>query len=304
SIGGPPLWGGGAPAFLALFDAARPTVLVTASDACFWGSSATLEASRRGIPSVALQHGMMVGSSAYVPVVSSRFAAWGDASARWLEARGVAPEKLVVTGAPRLDQIVNRSFPPRGTVAAKLEIDPALRWIVLATNPIAFARNAALLATAREGMRTWGERAVLVAKLHPSEDPGPYRAAAAGDPGIVIVPHGAIALYDLLSHADAVLTYHSSVGVEAMLLDRPVVSLESFGEENPLPYAREGAAAAARTAGELAGVLRREVAPGRDADARRERRARFVRDNLLAADGKSAERVAELIRGLASGGAS
>ncbi len=284
-----------------LFDAFPPTVLVTASDTAFWGYCATLEASRRGIPSVTLQHGMMVGEAGYVPVASTRFAAWGEASAHWLRARGVPADKIAVTGAPRLDVIFNGQRRPRETVAAALGVDAGIRWVVLATNPIPFERNAALLETARGGVARWGEPAVLLVKLHPSEDPAPYRARIAGNPGIAVVPHGGVDLYDLLAQADAILTFHSSVGLEAMALDRPVVSLEAFGEENPLPYARTGAAAAARTADDLARVLREDVAPGRRAQERRAARASFVRENLFATDGKSSQRVRDLVVSLARG---
>ncbi|MDP3938292.1 MAG: CDP-glycerol glycerophosphotransferase family protein [Deltaproteobacteria bacterium] len=286
-----------------LFDAHPATMLVTASDTSFWGRCATLEANRRGIPSLTLQHGMMVGDMGYTPVVSTKFAAWGDASARWLQARGVPAEKIEVTGAPRLDAIVNRKPIPRETIATQLRINPAARWIVLATNPITFARNAAMVGVARDGLRSWGEQAVLIVKLHPSEDAAPYRALIAWSDNAAVVRHGEVDLYDLLAAADAVLTFHSSVGLEAMMLERPVVSLEAFGEENPLPYAREGAAVSARSAAELVAALRRELDPGEIGTERRELRARFISDNLFAADGKSGERVRELIKTLAAGGA-
>lgn len=288
-------------AFTRIYDAFPTTVLVTASDTSFWGYCATVEARRRGIPSVTLQHGMMVGEAGYVPVVSSLIAAWGEASARWLRERGVPPEKIVVTGAPRLDGIVSGTRCPREVLAAGLGVDPGRRWVVLATNPIPFERNAALLATARKGVIDWGEPAILLVKLHPSEDPAPYRSAIEGDPNVVVVPHGKVDLYDLLAAADAVLTFHSSVGLEAMAFDRPVVSLEAFGEENPLPYARTGAAAAARSTEELARALREDVADGVRTLERRSARARYVRDNLLATDGKSSRRVRDLVVSLAPG---
>jgi hypothetical protein len=272
-------------AFRRLYEAFPTTVLVTASDGAFWSRCATLEAIRRGIPSLTLQHGMMVGEAGYVPVISTRFAAWGEGSARWLRARGVPAEKIVVTGPPRLDIIVNGARASRKQVARAAGADPARRWVTLATNPILFARNAALLATAKEGVRAWDKSALLLVKPHPSEDPALYRSVIGDDPNVMLVPHGSVDLYDLLAQSDAVLTFHSSVGLEAMLLDRAVVSIEAFGEENPLPYARNGAAAPARTPEELAHALRDDQ--------------RFVHDNLFAADGKSAERIAALARSLA-----
>lgn len=288
--------------FCRLYDAFPPSVLVTASDTGFWGRCATLEASLRGIPSLTLQHGMMVGASGYVPVLSTRIGVWGEGSARWLRDRGVPPEKIAVTGPPRLDEILRRPYPSRETVARALGLDAAARWVVLATNPIPFERNAAQLETARRGVAAWDPSARLLVKLHPSEDPAPYRAAAAGDVRVVVVPHGAVDLYDLLKVADAVLTYHSTVGLEAMMLERPVVSLEAFGEPNPLPYAREGAAAQARTPEELAAALSADVEPGANAPARRAARTRFLHDNLAATDGKSTERVCDLIRSMARRG--
>jgi len=288
-----------AQAFRRIYDVYPTSVLVTASDTGFWGHCATRGAERLGIPSLTLQHGMPAGEG-YVPVISSRFAAWGEATAEWLRERGVPPRKIVVTGAPRLDVIVNQPRRPRAEIARDLGADPSRRWVVLATNPVPFDRNAALLATARAGLRLWGEPAILVVKLHPSEDPAPYRAAIGGDRGVILVLHGKVDLYDLLAASEAVLTFHSSVGAEAMMLDRPVVSLEAFGEENPLDYARAGAAACARTAEDLARALREDVAPGTRVPERRHARERFVRDNLLAADGKSAERVRAVIQSLAA----
>jgi hypothetical protein len=283
-----------------LLDAFPTTILITASDTRFWGHCITLEANRRGIPTLTLQHGTMVGEAGTVPVISHRIAAWGKASARWLRDRGVPAGKIVVTGAPRLDAIVNDPRRSREALAEDLGVDPTKRWVVLATNPIPFAHNAAQLTIAREGVRAWGEPAILLVKLHPSEHTESYRSVIGQDPAVALVPHGRVDLYDLLDAAAAVLTFHSTVGLEAMMLDRPVVSLEAFGEQNPLPYARAGAAAAARCPEELARALSGDIPPGANASKRRELRDRFVRDNMLAVDGKSAERVQVLIKSLIS----
>jgi len=290
-------------AFRRLFDAYPASVLVTASDTGFWGRCATLEAKRRGIPSLTLQHGMMAGAAGYVPVVSDRFGAWGKAGGRWLRERGVPAEKIVVVGAPRLQDPASTPRMDRAVLATKLAIDPARRWVLLATNPIPLAKNAAMIEVARAGVRAWDAGATLVLKLHPSEEPAAYRAIAGSDRGVLVVPHGEAPLYDLLGTVDAVLTFHSSVGLEGMLFDRPIVSLEPFGEENPLSYGREGAAAVARTAQELTRALREDIPPGAGAGARREARLRYLEDNLLAVGEKSAARVRALIRALASKGA-
>jgi len=154
---------------------------------------------------------------------------------------------------------------------------------------------------AREGVRAWDPGALLVPRLHPSEDPAAYRALVGSDPGVGVIPHRAAALYDLLGAVDAVLTFHSSVGLEAMLFDRPIVSLEPFGEENPFSYGREGAVA--RSAEELARALSEDVAPGPNAQARRAARKRYLKDNLHAVGEKSAAQVRALIRALSSKGA-
>ncbi len=283
-----------------LYDAWPATVLVTASDTGFWGRCATLEAKRRGIATLTLQHGMMADAAGYVPVVSDRFGAWGEAGARWLRERGVPAEKIAVVGAPRLPDPDSAPRRDRTALAAGLAIDPARRWVMLATNPISLGKNAAMLEVARAGVRAWEAKAILVLKLHPSEDPAAYRAILGSDPNVVLVPHGEAPLYDLLGAVDAVLTFHSSVGLEGMLFDRPIVSLEPFGEENPLSYGREGAAAVARGADELARALAADVPPGSNAGARRAARERYLKDNLDAVGEKSAAQVRALIRVLAS----
>lgn len=286
-------------AFRHLFDALPTKVLVTASDTDLWGYCATLEAQRRGIPSVTIQHGMIGGRVSYVPVSSTRIAVWGEGSARWLREQGVPRGKIVVTGPTRLDDIANLPRTPRDEIADLLGADPTAHWVVLATNPIPFALNQKLLSAARKGVAAWGEKALLVVKLHPSEDPSPYRAVIGRDPSVLLVPHGTVGLYSLITSSAAVLTYHSTVGIEAMALDRPLVSLEAFGDVNPLPYARSGAAAVARSGEELAQVLREDVAPGHRAAERRVARELFVRENAFLLDGKCGKRVRDLVVSLA-----
>jgi len=81
--------------------------LLLASDAHHGERLFTLVANQLGIPSLVVQHGATLGDFGYVPLYATRFAAWGEISKQWLIARGVSPERIVITGSPRLDHLAD-----------------------------------------------------------------------------------------------------------------------------------------------------------------------------------------------------
>lgn len=173
--------------------------------------------------------------------------AWGEEQKRQLLAKndGVAPGRVVVTGNPAWDAL--RVSPPRRDDARR-RVVRALGWgeddpgalLVYATQPDAAGQNAAVFraALAAPGLR-------LVVKTHPREDARACQAALGGaDPARFRVIDGAgPALHPLLAAADAVVTFHSTVNIEALLLGTPVVTAalgELAREDRLVPLERFG----------------------------------------------------------------
>ncbi len=295
----------------AALDALEPRSVVTYAEAGGWGRALMLEARRRGIATIALQHGFiyrhwlnylheadeMRPSEANPddrgfprPDCTLLFDAF---TREHLEREGRFPhDSLHVTGSPRLDAIV---------AAARASDDgarAALRTALGAegTTPIAvvvakFAQLGAAFHALVDAARSMPDARVVV-KPHPAEGAEPYIAASHGAPNVVIAPAG-VELGALLSVASVLVTANSTAAIEAMPLGVPalVVALPN----NLSPFVDAGVMAGAGTPAAVLPALKallydREMRQ-RLAEAQRVFAARYG----LEADGGAADRAADAI---------
>ena len=101
----------------------------------------------------------------------------------------------------------------------------------------------------------------------------------------------------LLAASDLVLVGQSTLGLEAMVLGRPVVVLNPSRSFEFVPYVREGAAPVVYERSELVPVIRGLLGPERERFEKGRRR--FVELYASAADGGSTKRVVDLIGSMA-----
>lgn len=276
----------------------RVTTIVTASHAHYAGRLYCEVGARLGIPSLSLQHGVAGVPSIYAPVHSTKMAVWGELPRLWLISNGAEPEQLVVTGQPRLDALVSpgpqRS---RADVLGQLGLDPARTTWIVAPDPepreIRHAMTEIVFAIAS----AFPDVQVIV-RPHPADDIKYYQIRlATGLASGRLVLGTRIDAASLLAAADLLFVGQSTLGLEAMILGRPVVVLNPSRAFEFVPYVSEGAAPAVYEAGELVPVLTSLLGDDR---ARFEAgRHRFVERYASAADGGSTARVVDLIRTMA-----
>lgn len=222
-----------------LLRAARPDVLCLYAESSGWGRAALAACRAEGVPSVALQHGILYPTYfSYVHDEDEQecprpdhTAVFGQAAWTFLVERGrYSPGALVVTGSPKFDALVSqREAWDRESLRARLGVAADERLVVLASRfrPIRSTHQAAGsafagLVAAVEGLA--GVR--LLVKPHPAEPAAPYEAVLRGCGAVrtrVLSP-GAD-LLELLHACDALVTVESLSAVEALVLDRPVLVL-------------------------------------------------------------------------------
>lgn len=241
-------------------------------------------AKQAGIRTVILQHGMMVGVHGYLPMDADTFVVWGEDGRRWIEEKGVAPDKVKVIGCPRLDgyggeaakggsgEFKKRLLVVFESVEYAGEDSPIdnyrfLRWILDAVGPL-------------EGWQ-------VVIRFHPAQTAEEKEICRR-----LVRPYGPrvriareVGLARSLEKADVVATEASTVGVEALLRGKLLLVVRALGfpgnpyaETDLLPQAGspeemrelllrwERSDAARREAGDrgekfLQGYLRREEEP-------------------------------------------
>ena len=296
----------------AALDALEPDAMVTYAEAGGWGRALILEARRRQIPSAGLQHGFIYRhwlnyrheADEMRDATTPRFPAptrtllFDEFAAEHLRRRGhFEPGSLVVTGSPRLDELVRAigSLARKATAMTKAE---------LGLRP---EQHPVLLVTKEREARAWLpvlyhavgsiKDAVLVVKPHPAETEAVY-ATTAGHPHVRLVSPTA-PLAPLLASARAVVTVNSTVALDAAALGIPglVMALPN----NLSPFVETGVLAGTADSASLAGLLNRILYDEGFRQQLSERRRTILGAQAIG-DGRSTARCADVIGELARQG--
>jgi hypothetical protein len=296
----------------AALDALEPGAVVTYAEAGGWGRALVLEARRRGIPSVGLQHGFIyrhwlnylhepdemqpAGGDRGCPIPDRTLVFDRYAETHLREAGHFPTGRVVVTGNARLDELAARCralAPTRRSIREELGVPAAAGLAVLAAK---FSEIRAVLPDLIAAVSALPEMRLII-KTHPAETPDAYAAAVSGAANVVVMPAQAD-LARLLAAADAIVTMNSTVAIDGLVLGVPalVVGLPN----NLSPFVDAGAMAGAAGQAGIGEGLRSLLY---DEDARRAiltAGAAFARQYALVADGRAAGRAAAEILALAA----
>ena len=286
-----------------------PDLLVLMEDTSPLHKTLCNVAKRRGIPILMLQHGAYSDWSPFpaMPFCSDKQAVWGVIPQEQHILRGKSRESQIVTGNYKFDPIARGYSVEKERICRKLGITPLKRTVVVATTwyanifvgytPESYER---CISWTLEALKHFPQEQVVV-KLHPTYHQA-YRdivAAIVNEVGI----HAPITkdyLRELLSICDLLICENSTVGLEAMILGKPVVTLK-IDDLPQIPYERYGAALSVSTAEEIVPAIDAAL-NNTEVRERLLRNARqFVQDYAYLQDGNASKRVAELMMDMARG---
>jgi len=299
----------------AALDALRPEVVVTYAEAGGWGRAVMLEARRRRIPTVGLQHGFIYGSwlnYLHEPdemrsdatnrsdcgfPAPSRTLLFDDYARSHLERGGrFSPGSLVVTGSPRLDSLVQTAAqltPAEIASAREMSGAGGSRDLVLFVAKYSQAKHT-LGALVDAVSRL--PNVQLAIKTHPAETPEAYAPLVQGHKNVRVLA-AAVPLPALLRASRVVVTVNSTVAIDAGVLGIPALVI---GLPNNLsPFVAAGTMTGAATRSEIEPTLRRILY---DAEFRLQierSRAEYFRQFAIRSDGGAAARAADAVLSLA-----
>jgi hypothetical protein len=247
----------------------RPRCILVQDEYDMWGRALITAARRAGIRTIAVQHGLIEDnhegyahleqeiapdgreSSPYCPLPHVT-AVYGIRSQQFLRERSHYPAgSVVVTGALPLEE-AQTTMGTREEVRGQLAIsDGAFAAVFFgAPSHIHPVDDQHLVAVLSLAGRVPG--LVLVLRPHPLDAGGQrrYRSAMlrAGVPERVVVDRSA---WDLIAAADVVISYTSSVAIDACALQRPSIHLNLSGSPDTFSFVDDGIAVGARSAGQL-----------------------------------------------------
>jgi hypothetical protein len=240
------------------------------------------------VPSITIQHGV-VASPTYLPVISTKLAVWGEMVKDWFIATGVPADKLVVTGQPRFDRMI-RNIP-----TLEQHSDKSRKVVLIATQPLGWPFQQRLLETLSKVSRHFaGDKFIL--KPHPDEPMAPYRRyLLEQNLSNVTLERGN--LTEVLATADVVMVHSSTVGIEALILEKPLIVFNPFNWPEEVPYVSSKAALQVSGAEDLIASLGSLLYDESSRKMRVEQAKGFI-DGYLNFGGHSAARICELVESL------
>jgi UDP-N-acetylglucosamine 2-epimerase len=286
-------------------------VAITYAEAGGWGRALMLEARRRRIPTVGLQHGFIYrhwlnylhepdemmpdpgnGRDAGFPR-PTRTLLFDDYAARHLvQAGGFPTDTLAVTGSPRLDALASQATALRPEALqharrmAGAEDSQALVTVFTKWREASHLLPALVAAVAaRPDIH-------LVIKTHPAEISEAYSAILGGATNVRILGANA-PLAPLIRVSRAIVTVNSTVALDAAVMQVPTLVLGRSG--NLQPFVDDGLLVGAPSAEALPETLTRILY---DEEFRRQlagRQRALLANYGMRADGRAAARAADAI---------
>ena len=265
-----------------------------------------LAAERAGVPTFALQHGVLYPTHAGYPdhrhpklILPTRTFVFGDYERGVLEGLAYQPGEVSVSGSPRVDADPALAPPPdrqaeRAATRRDLGVADGDRMLVVSTVHSAFVRRSHLAHMLQACLGGPLPNIHVVFKQHPGErDDGSYRELLIGiahvggyeAPSMTLIKD--IDLYRLLRAADAHLGHNSTVLTDAVVAGTCNLIAIVEGNSDLLGYVDAGVAQPIHDVAALRDALRDPRPP--DPDARRA----FLDDHLR--PGNASERIASTI---------
>lgn len=185
----------------------------------------TIVAASRGIPSICLQHGLVMGEEAYLPIFASKQGVYGEYEKDWYMSKGVSAERIEIIGHPRFDDIFEQKRITKKEFEKKFGLTATKTKVFVATQHINASDWVKLLENLAQDSSI-----EIILKPHPWEigkgKVEHYEKLNSKYESIKILLSRKENLYDILPHVDVAVIGSSTVGIEAMLFDKPVVVLK------------------------------------------------------------------------------
>lgn len=275
-----------------LLDSWMPSCVISTSD--FWPLEHQLccQASRRQIPSLVIQHGVI--DDFWWPFVADFYCMWGDAHADQMRRLGAPAEQLKVLGMPATDNLFGRAnagqYKPVGNRTQPVCL------LLSHTNgagyePEAFRSYRLFLAEAINLMPlvTWK------VKLHPVEDDSFYREMGDAVYGRLTFHPKKVSLEEAVYDADVVTTVFSTAGLESMIMGRPLIVAPATPRVQELAWwPTMGGGTYAASAQEFQ-IQLTKLTSDRDHRARQMEKQREFLSKSFANQGHAAERIVDLL---------
>ena len=279
--------------------------VIAMNDMILLGRITAFAAAELSIPSIDIQHGMYID----IPIraIASKWCVWGESVKKLFIEKGLPLAKFEVTGNPAFDTLIPAKY-DADNIKQTLQIPNEFKYIITWT-PSAewfFGTSGedynekifyALLELASEQNNT-----MFIFKPHPSERVRRFKRMLHRSLKNMMIVSSMHNMNEVLYISDIVMSWNSSMIVEAVIHDKPIIGLNFFGFAENVPCVSRGVALEARDSTELKKAidcihLNKDNICG----VMKAARERYIKDYLFRADGKASKRIADTLEELMQG---
>ncbi|MEN6552516.1 MAG: CDP-glycerol glycerophosphotransferase family protein [Methanobacterium sp.] len=266
----------------------KPDLIVVGDDR---GPSAVradlLYAKHECVPIVEIQHGVYRIDKAMATPISNKIFVWGESTKPALLEAGASGDQMEVTGSPKYDSLVHK---------LKNHLKPAdndnIKTLLFATQPLPGNLNSRII-NEISLMLEKTDNIKLIVKPHPSENTDYYKSITKQFSQKISVKDSGDNIIDLLLDADVLINLFSTVGLEAAILEKPMVCVNLYNQK--IVYIESGVALEVKNLKDLKSKINDILYNDKIRDKLADNRKKFVYNYAYIQDGKASERICDAI---------
>ncbi|MFW9973450.1 MAG: CDP-glycerol glycerophosphotransferase family protein [Candidatus Odinarchaeota archaeon] len=271
-------------------------------------------ASFKNIPTLLIQRGLYGNHCLYrFPLLVDKVALEGEWVKQVLIKMGQDISKLEVTGQPAYDLLKEEYTKiDKTAIRSKFNIDtnniivlytsqPLMEGLGVDNSFIPQDISSSHKEEIREICLSLYDRKdiLLLIKPHPNEsDDLHYQVVNEVKAKNIKVVSRKANIHELISISDILITRHSTTGLEAIVLDKPVIIVDILGDVDSFPYVDYNSALGVYKRENIWPAVKSIFENKQVNDTLKEGRARFIRDFAYQIDGKSSQRIVALINNM------
>jgi len=270
----------------------KPKLLVVMNEITTIGNIAVHLAKQKRIKTLCIQHGTVGDASDFTPVYADKLAVWGDTPKQAFIKKGVPEDMITITGAPQFDNLALKNIDFKEKELKKIGIKSGKKIIVLATQPVPDMEE---ITDALSKVIKQIPGTQLVIKTHPCEYSTKKYIEIAKKQGLDDAVLTKEYLHPLLNKCIILVTSSSTTAMEAMVLDKPVITINLTGQPDLMPYAKEGAAIGVYKKEDIIKAVKSVLEDQKIRKKLAKKAKLFVYDQCYKMDGKASNRIIDLI---------
>ncbi|PFP26545.1 hypothetical protein COJ96_17205 [Bacillus sp. AFS073361] len=205
-----------------LFNKSNISIIVVGTTEDILSRCLAIVGAAKGIKSICLQHGILMGEEAFMPVFTTFVGVYGEYEKTWYLQRGVTAEQIAAVGHPKYDDIFTYSPGKKEAFLKSFGLNANKLTLLVITGPnIDLIKFNKLIKNIADNPRFQ-----IIIKPHPWEI-GKRKYDAYLDlekqyESVKVLTTRVNNLYELISHADGVVSSLSTVVSESILFNKPV----------------------------------------------------------------------------------